>query len=284
MSFEEVAEGVVVYRHSWADGTCALLFGDGQAAAVDGGGDVADGQAMAAYLRKAGHEPTRLLYTHGHSDHVWGALPLGGGEVIAHELTPDVMRRQLPAWAERWQVAEHEAAARVPWPTVTFTEQLFVHLGSERRLRLFRTPGHSVDGVSILVEDVDLLIAGDCAASGILPALGDGDGRTLEASLRMLADMHIKTLVPGHGPVVHGDAVTDCLLWAADYLLAVRRRVRDLLADGVAEPSVPAAVPYDEFVGTRFDRQQHGMEKRHAGAVHKIATEERHRMPPSSSA
>ena len=47
-AFEEVAPGVVVYRHSWADGTCALVFADPDvsngdpragAAAIDGGGD-----------------------------------------------------------------------------------------------------------------------------------------------------------------------------------------------------------------------------------------------------
>jgi glyoxylase-like metal-dependent hydrolase (beta-lactamase superfamily II) len=166
---------------------------------------------MAAYLRSRGHQPTRLILTHGHSDHVWGAPALGHGEVIAHELTPSVMRRQVPAWAQRWQVSAEEAATRVPWPTLTFSDEARVHLGHHRSLRLFRTPGHSVDGISILVEDCRVLIAGDCAATGIVPALGDGDGRTLEASLRMLADMEIDVLVPGHGPVVHGADAKDWL-------------------------------------------------------------------------
>ena len=92
-AFEEVAPGVVVYRHGWADGTCAIVFGDGSAAAIDGGGDPADGEAMAACLRSRGHEPTRLIYTHGHSDHVWRAGSLGRGEVIAHELTHGVTEK-----------------------------------------------------------------------------------------------------------------------------------------------------------------------------------------------
>jgi len=286
-AFEEVAAGVVVYRHSWADGTCALVFGDtgpggepaAGAVAIDGGGDPADGEAMADFLRHRGHQPTRLIYTHGHSDHVWGARALGFGEVIAHELTPGVMRRQVPAWAQRWQVSAEEAAARVPWPTLTFSDEMRVHLGNRRSLRLLRTPGHSVDGISILVEDCRVLIAGDCAATGIVPALGDGDGRTLEASLRLLADMDIDVLVPGHGPVVRGADVKDWLRWGADYLLGVRQRVRQQLARGLTVEQIGPTVSYEEFVDHRLPRDQHGMPNRHAAAVAKILAEEQTRMP-----
>ncbi|HJP29260.1 MAG: MBL fold metallo-hydrolase [Candidatus Latescibacteria bacterium] len=277
-AFEEIVPGVVVYRHNWADGTCALVFGDTGAAAVDGGGDPADGHAMATHLRGRGHEPDRLIYTHGHSDHVWGAAALGEGEVIAHELTPEVMARQVPSWAQRWQVKEDEARARVPWPTVTFSDELQVHLGG-RTLRLLRTPGHSIDGISVLVQDCGVLLAGDCAATGIVPALGDGDGRILEASLRSLANMNIDVLVPGHGPVVRGAEVGDWLRWGADYLLGVRQRVREQLSAGISVADVAATVPYEEFVGDRLSRDRHGMPDRHASAVRKIIDEERTRMP-----
>ncbi len=281
-AFEEVADGVVVYHHDWADGTCALVFGDDSAAAIDGGGDAADGAAMADVMRRRGHAPMRLIYTHGHSDHVWGAAPLGEGEVIAHDLTPHVMAAQVPAWAKRWGVSEQAAAARVPWPTLTFSDELLVRLGRSdggRRLRLLRTPGHSMDGVSVLVEDCRVLIAGDCAATGIVPALGDGDGRTLEASLRLLASMDIDVLVPGHGPVVRGADVQDWLLWGADYLLRVRRRVREQLQAGLTDSALAGHVSFDEFVGTRLPRDAHGMEQRHAAAVAKIIAEERPRLP-----
>lgn len=188
------------------------------------------------------------------------------------------MRRQVAAWARGWQVSEAEAAARVPWPTLTFVDELRVHLGGDRSLRLFRTPGHSADGVSILVEDCAVLVAGDCAATGIVPALGDGDGRTLEASLRLLEGMDIEVLVPGHGPVVRGADVGDWLRWGADYLRGVRERVREQLRAGVPIERVAAAVPYAEFVGQRLSRQRHGMPSRHDAAVAKIIEEERPRL------
>lgn len=277
--FEEVVDGVFVYHHDWADGNCAIVLGAESAVAIDGGGAEQDGVAMADLMRTHGHEPRRLVYTHGHADHVWGALPLAAGEVYAYELTSQVMRQQLPGWARRWQVDDEAAAARVAWPTVTFTEELHLRLGGARTLRLLRTPGHSIDGVSVLVEDCGVLIAGDCAATGIVPALNDGDGRTLEASLRLLADMKIETLVPGHGPVVRGADVRDWLLWGADYLLGVRRRVRDLLGAGLPVDGVPDEVTYEEFVGTRLPAERHNMKQRHRAAVTKIVEEEQTRLP-----
>lgn len=277
--FEAIADGVYAYHHDWAEGNCALVFGPDGAAAVDGGGSLDDGRAMAAFLRARGHEPTRLVLTHGHADHVWGAAPLARGEVYAHDLTPGVMRAQLPAWAQRWQVDEAEAARRVTWPTATFSHELRLHLGGERRLRLLRTPGHSADGISVLIEDARVLIAGDCAATGIVPALGEGDGRTLEASLRMLADMELDALIPGHGPVARGAEVGAWLRWGAEYLLGVRRRVRQLLVDGIAPAAAPDEVPYAEFVGDRLPADRHGMPKRHRAAVEKIVAEEQTRLP-----
>ena len=278
-AFEKVADGVLVYRHNWADGTCTLVFGDNGMVAIDGGGDVADGEVMAACIRTRGFEPARLIYTHGHSDHVWGAMPLGLGEVIAHDKTAHVMRSQLSQWAGKWQASAEVAASRVSWPTLTFSEELGLHLGGKRSLRLLRTPGHSADGISVMVEDCRVLIAGDCAATGIVPALGDGDGRILEASLRMLLDIDIDVLVPGHGPVVRGPQVADWLRWGADYLLGVRERVQQLMLSGVPLEQIAEAVPFEQFVGTRLPRDQHGMPGRHAAAVAKVIAEEQTRLP-----
>lgn len=280
-AFEEVADGVFAYHHDWAEGLCAIVLGDRCAVAIDGGGDIADGQAMAAFLRRHGREPTRLIYTHGHSDHVWGAGPLGGGEVFSHELTPDLMRQQLPAWAARWRVSQDEAAARVPWPTATFNGEMCWHLGG-RTLRSIRTPGHSIDGTSYLVEDAQVLIAGDAIATGIVPALNDGDGRTLEMSHRLLLEMddEISTLIPGHGPVVTGAAMTACLRWGAGYLRGVRQRLREQLMAGIVdEADLLASCSYEEFVADRFDPSRHRMTDRHEAAVAKMISEERTRIP-----
>lgn len=199
---------------------------------------------------------------------------MAGGEVFAHANTPAVIGRQIPAWAKRWEIDEAEAARRVLWPTVTFSDELSIDLGG-KSVRLFPTPGHSADGVSALVLEDGVLIGGDAIVTGIVPAIGDGDSSELEASLRSLVSVEIEVLVPGHGPVIHGrDEARDWIQWEADYLAAVRERVREMLGEGRSPAAAVEAAGYDEFVGDRLPRDRHNMPKRHRNTVEKIAEEE----------
>ena len=272
--FAEVAFGVFSVEHQVVEGKNAIVFGDRGALAIDGGMYPEEGQAMAGFMRERGCEPVRLALTHGHGDHVLGAGPLAGGEVFAHALTDRVIRRQVPGWAERWGKSEEEVTAELVWPTITFDAGLRVDLGG-RTIRFFPTPGHSEDGVSAWVEEERVLIGGDTVVTGIVPAIGDGDGRVLERSLRELAEMEIAVLVAGHGPVLYGaETIRNWLRWEAGYLAGVRQRVRGPLDAGSNAAKAVEAASFAECVGGRLPEDQHGMWKRHRNTVEKIVAEE----------
>ncbi|MEZ4623100.1 MAG: MBL fold metallo-hydrolase [Caldilineaceae bacterium] len=159
------------------------------------------------------------------------------------------------------------------WPTVTFRNELFLDLGN-RRLQLFPTPGHSQDGISIYLEEERLLIAGDAVVTGIVPAIGDGDSTTLEATLRRLATLDIEILIPGHGPVICGRAeVQDWLTWLPNYLRNVRHCVQTALATDIPVQAIVERCEFDDFVGARLPREKHNMVKRHQATVTKIVQE-----------
>jgi cyclase len=273
--FEEIRPGIFSVDHRVVEGKNGVILGRRIALAIDGGNDPEEGEATAAFLRERGRSPDRLALTHGHGDHVLGAAALAGGEVFAHAATPAVIRRQLAGWAERWGISVEQAAARVVRPTVTFSQELRIDLG-DRTLHLFPTPGHSEDSVSVLVEEEGVLFAGDTAVTGIVPAIGDGDGRQLEASLRMLAGLEIEILVPGHGPILRGRAIVrEWLLWLGDYLAGVRAFARDRLARGDAPEAIADAAGFAAFIGDRLAADRHGMPRRHRATVVKIIEEER---------
>jgi cyclase len=272
--FEEVRPGIFSVDHRVVEGKNGVILGDRIAVAIDGGNYPEEGEATAAFLRERGRAPDRLLLTHGHGDHILGAAALAGGEVIAHAATPAVIRRQLPGWAERAGESIEQAAARVVWPTVTFSQELRIDLG-KRTLHLFPTPGHSEDSVCALLEEEGVLFAGDTAVAGIVPAIGDGDGRALETSLRSLAGLPIEILVPGHGPILRGGAVVrEWLLWLADYLAGVRSFAGEGLARGDAPEAITDAAGFARFVGDRLPADRHGMPRRHRATVAKIIEEE----------
>lgn len=271
----EIIPGVYTVDHAVAEGKNAIVVGQRAAWAIDAGTYATEGQAMVDFIRSLGRTPDRLLYTHGHGDHALGSGAFRGAvEIVAHALMPVECRRLLPMLAERAGKTQEELAAQIAWPTITFSHELTLDLG-DRRLRLFPTPGHSQDGISVLLEEGKLLIAGDAVVTGIVPAIGDGDSRILQATLEGLAQREIEILVPGHGPVIYGqENVQDWLGWLTGYLRDVRDAVRQALDTSTQPEEIVGGIDYDHFVGDRLPKDRHGMPKRHANTVQKIVQEE----------
>ncbi len=265
----EVASGIFAADHRVAEGKNAVIIGTRAALAIDTGSDPEEGQALADLIRTQGRVPDRLLYTHGHGDHIFGSSAFLDAEVFAAVGTPAVMRRQ------RWPGSDRPPP--VAWPTVTFAGDLYLDLGG-KTVHVFPTPGHSPDGVAAFVMEDRVLVAGDTVVTGIVPAVGDGDARQLEVSLRALAELEIETLIAGHGPVLHGrERVREWITWLADYLQAVRQRVRLALTDGASLDEAADAVAFTTVIGDRLPADQHGMPRRHWQTVRKVTQEEQDR-------
>jgi cyclase len=132
----------------------------------------------------------------------------------------------------------------------------------------------------LYLPDERILFAGDTVVTGIVPAIGEGSGTAMEASLRRLAGMEIEILVAGHGQVLHGAArVRDWLQWQAAYLAGLRAFVRESLAQGRDPRAIVEAAGYERFVGDRLPADRHGMPRRHRNTVMKIIEEEAPRDP-----
>lgn len=270
----EIIAGVYTVDHTVAEGKNAIVVGQRAVWAIDAGTYAHEGQEMADFIHGLGREANRLLYTHGHGDHALGSAAFRGAEAVAHNLMPIECRRLLPMLAKRANKTVAELAAQITWPTITFSHELTLDLG-DRRLHLIPTPGHSQDGISVLLEEEKLLVAGDAFVTSIVPAIGNGDSRVLEATLRGLAQMDIEIVVPGHGAVVYGRTnVQDWLRWTINYLAGIRAAVRARREEGAVPESIPDSIDYDHFVGDRLPRDRHGMLKRHRDTVQKIVQEE----------
>ncbi|MCZ6677378.1 MAG: MBL fold metallo-hydrolase [Candidatus Poribacteria bacterium] len=272
--FTEIAPDVYSVAHRFVEGKNGIIIGTRGALAIDTCNYPDEGQAMTDFIRSKGWQPDRLALTHGHGDHILGGAAFADAEIFAHAATPEVIRKQLPGWAERSGESIAQVEARTIWPTVTFTDELRIDLGG-KHLQFFPTPGHSKDGVCIYLEEHRALFAGDTVSTGIVSAFGDGDSREMEASLRKLTEMDIEILVPGHGPVLRGaNRVRTWLEWLISYLSSVRAFVGDALRPGVDSEAVADVIDYQEFIGARLPIDKHGMPRRHRNAVEKIIEEE----------
>lgn len=129
-----------------------------------------------AIARALGGRPlTRVLVTHGHSDHASG----------------------VPALRAKWPSIE---VGQFP----VLGDGAIVHAG-DRTLAVIHTPGHAPDHICFWDEARRELYAGDMVAKGttvMIPAGRGGNLRDYLASLERLATLDPARIFPGHGPVI----------------------------------------------------------------------------------
>jgi glyoxylase-like metal-dependent hydrolase (beta-lactamase superfamily II) len=85
-------------------------------------------------------------------------------------------------------------------------------------------PGHSADGIGVLVAEDRVLFSGDVMMP--VPYLADGDYDQMVASLKSIPKMKLENLVQGHGESVLRGEVSTMVRSNLTYLAAVRRHVR----------------------------------------------------------
>jgi glyoxylase-like metal-dependent hydrolase (beta-lactamase superfamily II) len=149
--FTEIVSGVFSVDHRVVEGKNGIIIGAKRALAIDAGNYPDEGQAIVDFILANGWKPDYLALTHGHGDHILGGAAFAGAEVFAHIVTPEVIREQIPGWAERSGKSTALVEVQTIWPTITFTDELRIDLGGKHAC-LFTTPGHSKDGVCVYVE------------------------------------------------------------------------------------------------------------------------------------
>ncbi len=161
-------------------------------------------------VRLTGRWPSHVVVTHYHVDHAAGVdgyaradgstpiprlhatgttreLALGGGPV-APKTSPPFER----AWAD--VVIAGEQAPQV------------IDLG-DRQIALTPRLGHTRSDLTVHDDNASQLFSGDLVWNGMFPNFVDANPVQLRASVRALEAMKARTLVPGHGALVAGDAL-----------------------------------------------------------------------------
>jgi glyoxylase-like metal-dependent hydrolase (beta-lactamase superfamily II) len=180
-----------------------------------------------------------VINTHYHADHAWGNCFFPGATVIAHARCRELLtERGLPSL----EAARKQSAAfrqvKIILPHLTFTTgQLSLRVG-KKNLTILPAPGHSDDGIAVLVEEDRVLFAGDAFMP--LPYIVDGDLDEIAASIRRIGRMGLENIVQGHGDIIlRGEidaAVKENLVYLSNIKkfakAAARRRSPEDLSEG----------------------------------------------------
>ena len=179
---------------------CTILGDEtaGEAIVIDPGDDIS---RIHRRLSELGLRLKQILVTHGHIDHVGGALKLKhltGAPILLNE--NDLPQLKLMDMQAAWVgVPPPEVAS----PDANLAEGMTVGLPSYPA-QVLHTPGHTQGSVCLHFAPLKTLIAGDTLFAGSIGRtdLPGGDGSQIIRSIesRLLALPDETRVIPGHGP------------------------------------------------------------------------------------
>ncbi len=173
---------------------------------------------------KIGRKVRYVINTHHHADHCWGNCFFPDATILGHEISRQFLLQKTPSALE---VASQEnpfyqQLAIIP-PQITFQSgKLYLKVG-KKNIVLFPTPGHSVDGISVLVEEDRVLFAGDVFMP--LPFIVDGDIDQYIQTTQGFTTMGLENIIQGHGHIILRGEIAEKVKENITYLKAIKKAV-----------------------------------------------------------
>lgn len=236
MQRERVSENVYWFQSEvYAQVTAGVVTGPQWAVVIDTLALPDETLAMRTFIEEELSVPVRyIINTHYHADHSWGNYFFPGSTIIGHSLCRDLMVKKGNASLE---TARHQnplfKQVKLVLPQFTFDQgEISLRVG-KKNLILIPTPGHSADGISVLIEEDRVLFAGDAFLP--LPYIVDGNIDTLAGTIKKIGKMGLENIVQGHGDIILRGEIEDSVKDNLAYLASIRKFVR-----GAAKKRNPA--------------------------------------------
>jgi len=171
------------------------------------------------------NSPVRyIVNTHHHADHTLGTCWFPNAVVISHVLCRELLSG--PGMEAFLAAQEHNRElrdVRVVLPEIVMDGgELSLRVG-KRTLQLISLPGHSHDGIGVLLVEDRVLFSGDAMMP--IPYVVDGEFDDLVASIKRIPRLKLENLVQGHGEVILRGEIPNAVRANLNYLAAIQRHV-----------------------------------------------------------
>jgi glyoxylase-like metal-dependent hydrolase (beta-lactamase superfamily II) len=230
MHRERVSENVYWFQSElYAQVTAGVIAGPQWAMVIDTLATAEETLSMREFVEhELGLQVRYVINTHYHADHSWGNCFFPGATIVSHALCRDLMHtRGTPSLEAARKQNNALRQVKIVLPHLTFGDgELTLRVG-KKNLILSPAKGHSVDGISVLVEEDRILFAGDAFMP--MPYIVDGNLDDLAASIKKIGRMGLENIVQGHGDIILRGEIEAAVKENLAYLSAIRKAVRAAL-------------------------------------------------------
>ncbi len=242
MHRERVSENVYWFQSEvYAQVTAGVVAGPQWAVVIDTLAMPDETLNMREFIEHELGVPVRyVINTHYHADHAWGDCFFPASTVIAHARCRDLLQeRGVPSLEAVSKQNPAFRQVKIVLPHITFDSgEMNLRVG-KKNLRLMLAPGHSDDGIAVLVDEDRVLFAGDAFMP--LPTIVDGDVDEIASSIRKIGRMGLENIVQGHGDIIlRGEieaAVKENLTYLANIKKSAKAAARRRGSEGAPEIS-----------------------------------------------
>lgn len=224
MHRERVSENVYWFQSEiYAQVTAGVVAGPQWAVLIDTLALPEESLQIREFIeREVGVEVRYIINTHYHADHTWGNCFFPGATVIAHELCRQYLEeRGIPSMEETRKQNPVFRQVKMVLPHFTFSQGSLTLRVGKKNLTILPTPGHSLDGISVLVEEDRVLFAGDAFMP--LPYIVDGNAEDITASIKKISRMGLENIIQGHGDIVLRGEIEAAVKENLTYLTNIRK-------------------------------------------------------------
>jgi len=224
MHRERVSENVYWFQSEvYAQVTAGVVAGPQWAVAIDTLALPEETMAMREFIEHEVGVPVRyVINTHYHADHAWGNCFFPGATVLAHALCRELLaERGIPSLESVRKQNPLYRQVKIVLPHMTFDDgSLSLRVG-KKNLNIIHAPGHSPDGIAVLVEEDRVLFAGDSFMP--IPYVVDGDAEEITTSIKKIGRMGLENIVQGHGDIILRGEIDAAVKENLTYMANIRK-------------------------------------------------------------
>jgi glyoxylase-like metal-dependent hydrolase (beta-lactamase superfamily II) len=206
VSFTRLSDNAYAYTAE-GDPNTGVIIGDNAVMVVDTQATPAMAQDVIRHIRQVTDKPIRyVVLSHYHAVRVLGASAYAPEQIIASRDTYDLIvergeqdkASEIGRFPRLFQAVE-SVPPGMTWPTITFSGQMSLWLGSLEVQLLQVGRGHTKGDTIVWLPAQKILFSGDLVEFDATPYAGDAYFKDWPQTLDRLAALQPHALVPGRG-------------------------------------------------------------------------------------